>query len=366
MAKKKKDKAKAPKGKRIKVAKVKKKKPRASKKRKRAPKGKGQYSNFFPTNRQIDSNQYWQLRAEIAGAEARVRSRLKDRQDEESKAERRAEETVGRLEQQVQVLQNTPPPPAPVAPAPTITVNPAPITIDQPITIGTPAQPTVSPAQAAVAGGEYDGTEGASAQRDATSDQHQVDLTAETPTRSLEPEPERLVEHRGETFEEQEQRKQQQYRDATKFRQQSKLRQVGNIVSRWKTVSDTGKAKSELQQENKPQTPHNIHVTSSDTDTPTRRTVQSVIDTGAPPASAVKAQQTKQSKRKFLLSAQTVSPIRVVSTTSDSGTGPPINEYSIVREEASVARGQLFPGETFSQASRAASQARDKIGDIDL
>ena len=70
---KKKDKAKAPKGKRIKVAKVKKKKPRASKKRKRAPKarkGKGQYSNFFPTNRQIDSNQYWQLRAEIAGAES--------------------------------------------------------------------------------------------------------------------------------------------------------------------------------------------------------------------------------------------------------------------------------------------------------
>ena len=64
------------KAKKIKVAKARKKPiPKGkSKKRKRAQRGK--YSNFFPTNRQIDSNQYWQLRAEIAGAEARVRSSL--------------------------------------------------------------------------------------------------------------------------------------------------------------------------------------------------------------------------------------------------------------------------------------------------
>ena len=84
--------------KRITVVKQKKpkrpKKPKKSKKSKKAKKsrrGKGQYSSFFPTNRQIDSNQYWQLRAEIAGAEARVRSSLKDRQDDEKKADKKVE-----------------------------------------------------------------------------------------------------------------------------------------------------------------------------------------------------------------------------------------------------------------------------------
>ena len=43
-------------------------------------KGAGIFGNQFPTNRVIDSNQYWQLRAEIAGAESRVLANLKDRQ----------------------------------------------------------------------------------------------------------------------------------------------------------------------------------------------------------------------------------------------------------------------------------------------
>ena len=48
---------------------------RARKKRKTKAKrrrGVGVFGNQFPTNRQVDSNQYWQLRAEIAGAEGRV------------------------------------------------------------------------------------------------------------------------------------------------------------------------------------------------------------------------------------------------------------------------------------------------------
>ena len=73
------------------------KKPKKSKKAKKAKKGKGQFGNFFPTNRQIDSNQYWQLRAEIAGAEARVRTSLKDRQEDEKKADKK----VAKLETEV-------------------------------------------------------------------------------------------------------------------------------------------------------------------------------------------------------------------------------------------------------------------------
>ncbi len=52
------------------------KKTAARRKPRKTRKGKAHYSSFFPTNRQIDSNQYWQLRAEIAGAEARVLSSL--------------------------------------------------------------------------------------------------------------------------------------------------------------------------------------------------------------------------------------------------------------------------------------------------
>ena len=62
------------------------------KRRRRGAKGKGQYSNFFPTNRQVDSNQYWQLRAEIAGAEARVRTSLKDRQEDDKKADKKVKD----------------------------------------------------------------------------------------------------------------------------------------------------------------------------------------------------------------------------------------------------------------------------------
>ena len=73
------------------------KKARKARKAKKGKKGKGQFGNAFPTNRQIDSNQYWQLRAEIAGAEARVRTSLKDRQEDEKKADKK----VAKLETEV-------------------------------------------------------------------------------------------------------------------------------------------------------------------------------------------------------------------------------------------------------------------------
>ena len=73
------------------------KKAKKARKARRGQKGKGQFGNFFPTNRQIDSNQYWQLRAEIAGAEARVRTSLRDRQDDEKKADKK----VAKLETEV-------------------------------------------------------------------------------------------------------------------------------------------------------------------------------------------------------------------------------------------------------------------------
>ena len=115
-----KKKEKKPKGKRIKVSRAR-KKPKASKKKGR--KGQGQYSSFFPTNRQIDSNQYWQLRAEIAGAEARVRSSLKDKKDEESKAEKRAEAKVEKLEKQVKAVQQAQTPGTPPQPQQPVNVT---------------------------------------------------------------------------------------------------------------------------------------------------------------------------------------------------------------------------------------------------
>jgi hypothetical protein len=49
------------------------KRPRKKRKTKgKRRRGAGVFGNQFPTNRVIDSNQYWQLRAEIAGAEGRV------------------------------------------------------------------------------------------------------------------------------------------------------------------------------------------------------------------------------------------------------------------------------------------------------
>ena len=57
------------------------KRPRKKRKTKgKRRRGAGVFGNQFPTNRVIDSNQYWQLRAEIAGAESRVLANLKDRQ----------------------------------------------------------------------------------------------------------------------------------------------------------------------------------------------------------------------------------------------------------------------------------------------
>ena len=356
-----KKKDKKPKGKRIKVTKAQ-KKSRASKKRKarKGRKGRGQYSSFFPTNRQIDSNQYWQLRAEIAGAEARVRSSLKDRQNEEGKAEKRAEEKVGRLEQQVQAFVATPPVPQP---APNITVGQPNITVKQPnITVGTPYPLGQSPAQNAVTGGEYNSPEDASADRDNVSDEHQIDLTAEqTPTRAPAPAPARSpVSHRGETFEEGQQRQQQQLRDARKIRQQSKLRNLGNIVSRWKSVSDTAKAREELRRENEPRTAHNLHVTSSEVNTPTRATVESVVTTGAPPASAAKQTAKKKRQRGQFLSGVAVSPVRPgPGYTTPESLLQVSRAARSARDEAAAARGALFAGETFSQETRAAADARD-------
>ena len=68
------------KGKRKIVVQKRPRKKRKTKGKRRKVKGAGIFSNQFPTNRVIDSNQYWQLRAEIAGAEGRVLANLKDRQ----------------------------------------------------------------------------------------------------------------------------------------------------------------------------------------------------------------------------------------------------------------------------------------------
>ena len=78
-----------------------KKKPR--KKRpttKRRRKGAGQYKTGVPANRMMESNQYWQLRAEIAGGESKVRTSIKERQAAEDKKDdelRRLRVEVGTL-----------------------------------------------------------------------------------------------------------------------------------------------------------------------------------------------------------------------------------------------------------------------------
>ena len=90
------------------------KKPKKSKKARKArkaKKGKGQFGNAFPTNRQIDSNQYWQLRAEIAGAESKVGVSMKDRKaeedrkDDEVKKLRREVDDLNQYKQQVRDLR---------------------------------------------------------------------------------------------------------------------------------------------------------------------------------------------------------------------------------------------------------------------
>ena len=94
----------AKKNKKITVARQKRpKKPKKSKKAKKVKKGKkgkGQFGNAFPTNRQIDSNQYWQLRAEIAGAESKVGVSMKDRKAEED----RKDDEVKKLRREVDDL----------------------------------------------------------------------------------------------------------------------------------------------------------------------------------------------------------------------------------------------------------------------
>ena len=261
------------KGTRIKVSKQ--RRPRRSRKasKKKKPKrrkGQGQYSNFFPTNRTIDSNQYWQLRAEIAGAEARVRSSLKDRKDEESKAEKRAEDRVGKLEKQVETV---------AARTPYVALSGD---------VGTPAHR-----------GEYDRTDTSSADRDSARDSHTVDLTTETPYRRHQsPRSPSDVYHRGETFEDQEQRKQQRLRDAISLRRQHSVRNVENIVSRWRTIAKTSQLGSELQRAGEPTTPHNLSI---NLDTPTRETIESVTEHGAPPSTVKIA---RQRQRAFFISGE--------------------------------------------------------------
>ena len=76
----------------IKVANAKRRKKGARKKpRKKRPhtkrrrRGAGEYKTGVPANRMMESNQYWQLRAEIAGGESKVRTTIKERQDAEDK-----------------------------------------------------------------------------------------------------------------------------------------------------------------------------------------------------------------------------------------------------------------------------------------
>ena len=236
------------KGKRIKVTRQ--RRPRRSrksskKKKPRRRRGQGQYSTYFPTNRTIDSNQYWQLRAEIAGAEARVRQSLQDRKSEESKAEQKVE----KLEKEVKQF---------------VTPN------------------------------EYDNGDNASRNRQATRNAHTVDLTAQTPHLSLRRSPTTPVEHRGETFEDAQQRRQQQLRDAIGLRQQASVRSTGNVFQRWRTIAQTGRLQEQLRSAGEPATPHNVSIQA---DTPTRETVESVVEHGAPPASV---RNTRQRKRRVV------------------------------------------------------------------
>ena len=61
------------------------KKKKKGKRKKRGVKGAGIFGTGVPTNRVVDSNQYWQLRAEIAGGESKVRTTIRDRQAAEDK-----------------------------------------------------------------------------------------------------------------------------------------------------------------------------------------------------------------------------------------------------------------------------------------
>ena len=231
------------------------KKTAARRKPRKTRKGKAHYSSFFPTNRQIDSNQYWQLRAEIAGAEARVRSSLKDRQDDEKKADKKVE----KLEKEVKEFTT-------VTPADTRTRR----------TPGTPA------------GDEYDDGNRSVSSRNSARDDHTVDLTAERGSRRSPktPPPLPTVEHRGETFEDKHQRAQEQLRGAVKLQgaltEKRQRVTTGNIISRWRTVSETGKIKKQLRDNAEAITAHNVE--STDPNTPTKKTVESVVEHGAPPA----------------------------------------------------------------------------------
>jgi hypothetical protein len=275
------------KAKKITVAKARKK--GKSKKRKRPR--RGQYSNFFPTNRQIDSNQYWQLRAEIAGAEARVRSSLKDRKEDEVKADKK----VKKLEAEVKSWK-TP------AATPPVVVN-----VPTPGAVGTPR------------GGEYENGTAAAGERQAARDANTVDLAADSPAfpPRAPPSPPSPVQHRGQTYEEGQQRQQEQLRNAIRMQQGRNVGTKGNIMSRWRTTAQTGILKRKLAAGALPLTPHNLG-SPANPNTPTRATVQSVIDHGAPPASVAR---TREARRELLLGQTGTSPESLLLASASAARG---------------------------------------------
>jgi len=111
--------------------KVTRKRKKVTRKKKRAVLGAGSFSTGVPTNRVIDSNQYWQLRAEIAGGEAKVRTTIKDRQEAEDKKD----EELRKLRIQVGALQGE-------TRATSATANAALFAAS----VGTPAAPVGTPA----------------------------------------------------------------------------------------------------------------------------------------------------------------------------------------------------------------------------
>eukprot|EP01045_Picozoa_sp_COSAG04_P007198 COSAG04_NODE_370_length_15729_cov_5.743506_11_plen_326_part_00 len=103
--------------------------------KRRAPRkkaGTGVFGSHFPTNRVIDSNQYWQLRAEIAGAESRASRSLKDRQAEYDRKEANIEKVKEEVRQfvtpegqaRIRALNRVDAgPAAPANPTPPVVVN---------------------------------------------------------------------------------------------------------------------------------------------------------------------------------------------------------------------------------------------------
>ena len=144
---------------------------------------------------------------------------------------------------------------------------------------------------------EYDDGNRSVSSRNSARDDHTVDLTAERASRRSPktPPPLPTVEHRGETFEDKHQRAQEQLRGAVKLQgaltEKRQRVTTGNIISRWRTVSETGKIKKQLRDNAQAITAHNVE--STEPNTPTKKTVESVVEHGVPPA----VQRTKKQAR---------------------------------------------------------------------